>query len=701
MEFQSVVLFVLVVGFAESCDSSCYFIYDNRTGNVTRDAVKPWNTTELLGDDVGELVYRGAGGKLKGLITVKGGYDEQCRGKYGGLDYLRFRKSGSWYQPIAFEFKGDSLANLYVYGEIETNPGNSEVTTSRNTAITDWKKDSNVFDIQISDSTAVESEGFYDIYVNTKNVPLNYGSKDEWKLYSVKRLNTADNIRSDLYCTHYTSIMICDNSQPKICSLDGPVKPLDLGDSYTLTCKGAGSPILEVTWEKPNESVVSETQTLNEDNDVITSTLTIQKYSTSDSGVYNCTVRNQNYGDKATNTFDMTYTQEVIVTPPAVTYYKKGEGDTVFVWYISGWPLEEVKLVCNQTDVPAEVYAVTETEKRFTFKRTIEDTFAMRNCIVYNNESMLDNLNITRVGFNCRTGYYGQGKDCLLCPFGQTSLAKSDDLNNCYDVSSQCIAGDYGIERVCSPCPDGRTSEDYTVKEGDCFEKPGISAAIIGGVAGGGGGLVAVLIVVLLVVLYIRKKSSSKEKQAESRAAVPEAAKKKPRPVNVVPPLGKQRKGKGNLMTQQKALSDGVCSQLDHHQDRAAVIAGEPGEDDGLYARINHLSPGPSRPPTPVTTMSHQSPGPPAAEDDGLYARIEDRHAGQEMTFSNLLAQDEEEGDALYTQIDKTPRLPQAEEGLYADQRPDFQQEIGKVLPFSTLKNFQFHSSAFRVYNKN
>ena len=290
--------------------------------------------------------------------------------------------------------------------------------------------------------------------------------------------------------------------------------------------------------------------------------------------------------------------------------------------------------------------------------------------------------NLGTVIINCRTGYYGQGKDCLLCPFGQTSLAESDDLNNCSDVSSQCIAGDYGTDRVCSPCPDRRTSEDYTVKEEDCFEKPGTSAAVIGGAAGGGGGLVVVLVVVLLVVLYIRKKSSSKEKPAESRAAIPEPATKKPRAVNVVPPLGKPREGRGNPINQQEAKSDGVYSQLDHHQGRAAVIAGEPGKDDGLYARINHQSPGPSSPPAPVTTVSHQSPGPPAAVDDGLYARIEDRHTGQEMTFSNLLAQDEEEGDALYTQIDKTPRLPQAEEGLYADQRPDFQQETGKVLPF-------------------
>ena len=683
MEFESVVLFVLVVGFAESCDSSCYFIYDNRTGNVTRDAVKPWNTTELLGDAVRELVHRGAGGKLTGLITVKGGFHGHCA---GGSDYLRFRKSGEWSQPVVFHFhEGSQLNMVSVYGEYKDSSGNSVVSDKK--TVTGWKIGQE-FAFQISDANVATPSGIYNIYINKNIVELNYGSVDEWDSYSDKRLNTADNIRSDMFCTHYTSIMICENSQPKKCSLDGPVKPLILGDSYTLTCKGVGSPILEVTWTNPEESVVSGTETLNENNDVITSTITIQNYSTSDSGVYTCTVRNQNYKDEAINTFDMTYTQAVIVTPPAVTYYKEGEGDTVFVWYITGWPLEEVKLICNMTEVHAKEYAVKETEKRFISKTTIEDTFATQNCIVYNGESMLDNLSITRVGFDCRTGYYGQGKDCLPCPFGQTSLAESDDLNNCYNVSSQCIAGDYGIDRICSRCPDGKTSEDYTVKEGDCFEKPGTSAAVIGGAAGGGGGLVVVLVVVLLVLLYIRKKPSSKEKPAESRAAIPEPATKKPRPVNVVPPLGKQRKGDGNLMNQQEATSNGVYSQLDHHQGRAAVIAGEPGEDDGLYARINHQSPGPSRPPDSVTTMSHQSPESPAAEDDGLYARIEDRHAGQEMTYSNLLAQDEEEGGALYTQIDKTPRLQQAEEGLYADQRPDFQQETGQVLPFSTLNHF-------------
>ena len=166
--------------------------------------------------------------------------------------------------------------------------------------------------------------------------------------------------------------MICENSQPKICRLYGPVKPLILGDSYTLTCKGAGSPILEVTWTKPDKSTVSGTETLNENNDVINSTLTIQNYSTSDSRVYTCTVRNQNYDDTAINTFDMTYTQAVIVTPPAVSYYKKGDGDTVFVWYITGWPLEEVRLVCNQTDVPAEAYHVKETEKSLSQKQHLK-----------------------------------------------------------------------------------------------------------------------------------------------------------------------------------------------------------------------------------------------------------------------------------------------------------------------------------------
>ena len=631
MEFQSVVLFVLVVGFAESCDSSCYFIYDNRTGNVTREAVKPWNTKEKLGDDVGELVHRGAGGKLTGLITVKGGYDELCRGAQKGYDYLRFRKSGEWYQPVAFEFRGESLETVNIYGEVMTDSGSK---LSKIISLTDWKTGNDVFDIQISDNT-VAPDGFYDIYVNEKNVQLNYGSVDEWNSYSDKRFNTADNIMSDLWCTHYTSIMICENSQPKICSLDGPVKPLILGDSYTLTCKGVGSPILEVTWTNPDESVVNGTQTLNEDADVITSTLTIQDYSTSDSEVYTCTVRNQNYKDEATNTFDMTYTQAVIVTPPAITYYKKGEGDTVFVWYITGWPLGEVKLMCNMTDVPAEKYAVKETVKLFISKTTTEDTFATQNCIVYNGESMLDNLNITRVGFNCRTGYYGQGKDCLPCPFGQTSLTESDDLKNCYNVYSQCIAGDYGIDRVCSPCPDGKTSKDYTMKEEDCFDKPGTSAAVIGGTAGGGG---AVLIVALLVVLYIRKRSSSKDESAEIIGEIPDTKEQ-----------GKPREEEGGYINQQEATSDGVCSQLDHHQGRAAIIAERPVEDDGLYATLDD-----------------------EVGEDGLYVRMENRCPHQDVTYSNLLAQDEEEGDALKSQIGRTPRFEQAEEGLYADQRPDF-----------------------------
>ena len=632
MEFQSVVLFVLVVGFAESCDSSCYFIYDNRTGNVTRDAVKPWKTTEKLGDSVKDLVHGGAGGKLTGLITVKGGFHGECAGE---SDYLTFRKSGEWNQPVIFNFHdGKELNKVSVFGECKSGSCNSGV--SEKETVTDWKIGQE-FNFQISDANVATSE-FYNIYINKNNVKLDYGSETAWDSYSSYRLNTADNIRSDLFCTHYTSIMICENSQPKICRLDGPVKPLILGDSYTLTCKGVGSPVLEVTWTKPDKSAVSEIETLNEDNDVIKSTLTIRNYSTSDSGVYTCTVRNQNYGDKATNTFDMTYTQEVIVTPPAVTYYKEEDEDTVFVWYITGWPLVEVKLVCNQTDVPAEEYAVKETEKRFTSKTTIEDTFAMQNCIVYNGASMLDNLNITRVGFNCRIGYYGQGKDCLLCPFGQTSLAKSDDLNNCYNVSSQCIAGDYGIDRVCSPCPDGKTSEDYTVKEEDCFEKPGTSAAVIGGAAGGGGGFVVVLIVVLLVVLYIRKRSSSKDESAEIRGAIPTTKEQ-----------GKSRKEEGGYINQQEATSNGVCSQLDHHQGGAAVIAGEPGEDDGLYATLDD-----------------------EVGEDGLYVRMENRCPHQDVTYSNLLAQDEEEGDALKTQIGRTPRFQQAEEGLYADQRPDF-----------------------------
>ena len=67
--------------------------------------------------------------------------------------------------------------------------------------------------IQIS--TAWVSDGFYDIYINKKHLQFNYGSSDTWSSYKDNRLNTVNNVYSDLFCTHYDYIMVCKDAQPK------------------------------------------------------------------------------------------------------------------------------------------------------------------------------------------------------------------------------------------------------------------------------------------------------------------------------------------------------------------------------------------------------------------------------------------------------------------------------------------------------
>lgn len=91
-------LFVSFATIAETCDSSCYFLYDNRTGE--------FNPNLPSSKD---LVSPSSGGELTGVVTVKGALnDDNCSRKWGGnhVDYLRFRRLEGGvlqYQTLAIE----------------------------------------------------------------------------------------------------------------------------------------------------------------------------------------------------------------------------------------------------------------------------------------------------------------------------------------------------------------------------------------------------------------------------------------------------------------------------------------------------------------------------------------------------------------------------------------------------------------------
>ena len=446
----------------------------------------------------------GATGKFKGVITIKGVLKNvTC---LTGTDYLRFRKAtesgGREYDSLAFQFHNTvNLLSITVFGERKDEPiqGNT---------INNWIwKHLNTFNIQISDYAAVKSK-YYAIYFSGNYLKFNYDNK--WDDFNGKQLLTANRIVSDLFCSYYKYIMICPDAVPTMCDSKTPV--LKLGSSLTITCKAAGSPILELAWTLPNGSLYSGAPSyLNENEDVITSQLTIANYSVKDSGIYTCTVKNQNYGHRDDKTFDLTYLEEIKVTPPDVTTFTDRNSIKIFVWTVTGWPLSNVKMDCDtHKDVvkTTEVFNELSPKKFFTLKVTNQSTVT---CEIATDDGTLETTTITRVGYNCTGGSYGDGKNCLACPFWTTSPAESFDFKDCYNVTSQCIAGDYGVNIDCSPCPDGLTSTDYTVKEQDCFVSihptidPSKTMIII---IGSGGGLTVFLLVIILIliVLMIRRR---------------------------------------------------------------------------------------------------------------------------------------------------------------------------------------------------
>ena len=737
-----------MIATVSSCNSRCEIVYENGDGGKT--------SKDLV---------TGATGKFKGVITIKGVLKNvTC---LMGTDYLRFRKateSGDReYDSLAFQFHNTvNLLSITVFGERKDEP--IQGITMNNWV---WKQ-LNTFNIQISDYAAVKSE-YYAIYFSGNYLKFNYANK--WDDFDNKRLLTANRIVSDLFCSYYKYIMICPDAVPTMCDSNTPV--LKLGSLLTITCKAAGSPILELAWTLPNGSLYSGAPSyLNKNEDVITSKLTIANYSVKDSGIYTCTAENQNYGHRKDKTFDLTYSEEIKVTPPDVTTFTDRNSIKIFVWTVTGWPLEDLVMSCgtagnvssltlNEDIAPSRSFTFSTTntttplniscgiltgnthlattvinyiedlkisppdityykpkeaiqatlttsfdwivngwplsnitmycdthqdfikttvqvfsdyspKKIFTLKVTNQ---SIVTCEIASGDKTLETTTITRVGYNCTGGSYGDGNNCLACPSWKTSPAESDDFEDCYNVTSQCIAGNYGVNIDCSPCPDGLTSTDYTVNKQDCFvsKDPSKTMMIIGG-SGGGLTLFFLVIILILIVLMIRRRSKTKKtkNKQDSPASAPIPATQCP--VNIVSPLDPRAVEDDTLyaqigpkMDRRMSDNDGLYSKLDNRQRHKPELGNTQKPDltyatlmedeeivqdvDDLYTRVNHEQPGHSR-----------------DTDDDLYAQVDKirRASHTEELYSNMQEDKrrypEVQADG-YTAVEKM----EEEEGLYSD----------------------------------
>ena len=394
--FFALLLVSFEIIIASDCKSSCRFVYEKRD-------LSDYNT---------ELVPVNAAENFTGVVTVKGSYNSTC---LKGWDFLRFRKmqgTQSKNQPLIFRMEATRISVSGRYKRVNSGDscavGYDYKTNQRcftNSKQVFWtSQDIMRFIIQISDQTSAES---YDMFINGQNLKVDYGSKETWDYYVANNytLKAANSIRSDLFCNKYSSIMICNDAQPRICESAAPPQLLSLGASYTLTCKAVGSPILEVNWLNPDGTECAPDScntSLSEDNDKLTSILTIQYFAAKHSGVYTCTVRNQNYKLTASRTFNLTYSELPIqvVAPDSTTYNK--EDEKKFVWIVTGWPLDKLMLSCtddwsNVTPLPYEDNLTdTSAPKRiFTYQKSSGITFYSKRCDISNGSRILDTTTIT------------------------------------------------------------------------------------------------------------------------------------------------------------------------------------------------------------------------------------------------------------------------------------------------------------------
>ena len=215
------------------------------------------------------------------VITVNG--SASCSVNY---DWLRFQYLDSFqgiYLPIAFQ-----ISNSYwkVFGEKNNGGLYEPVSVSYS-----WQTE---MVIQISSMLPYG----YDIYFNDNYLRYDYNS--HWFYFNGIRLDSLNNIKSDLFCTSYSYIMVCETPTPIICTI-APLQQPILGEDYTLNCNATGSPVLVLEWSVEYEDRKTtmrdsvKIELVQSEPAVITSVLTISEFTVYDIGVYSCSVTNKRF----------------------------------------------------------------------------------------------------------------------------------------------------------------------------------------------------------------------------------------------------------------------------------------------------------------------------------------------------------------------------------------------------------------------
>ncbi|KAL5247500.1 hypothetical protein ACHWQZ_G019393 [Mnemiopsis leidyi] len=368
-------------------------------------------------------------------------------------------------------------------------------------------------DIQISD----EDPSFYRIFLgdpgNSTNVNYSYHSTEIWDWFQSNNVRLQDTVRikNDGRCTVFKYISACSDSKPRLCDGETVVtRDVSLGSSMNLTCNGSGAPYLDVEWTKDDALTDNEqrdTIMTSEADHKLESKLMIENIQTDDLGTWKCKIFNKNFHKSVTKMYILNYrlTRSVIKAPD-VDYYTFNDENTEFQWIVQGWPLNQVKLECGdnfEDNITKDLDGYTSNPPQviLTLNLNRQD---IANCALKDREEILGSpINITRVGYNCKAGERGSGKQCEVCEIGKTSLAGEGKcfsavsaceegywgyqesqcqacpqsqtsigavkIQECFPDVSYCVEGQFGYEHNCTQCPTGNTSFPKTKKKSKCF----------------------------------------------------------------------------------------------------------------------------------------------------------------------------------------------------------------------------------------
>ena len=475
--FLVVVFVVLTVNADSSCENICTFLYNN----------PDWESHTSIADTA--FIQSVTEGTVTGVVTasfetftVDASNDQYDfnREKFD-FDFLRFIKEevidGSLNennQPLFLKI----LLNGVVVGK---RGGTTYGRTILGHKILDK--------IQISD---MNSE-FYDIFFGdpgeAHNLEYNFEGSLTWEAFQNNKVRLKDvkTIKSDGRCTVYKYISACTDPTPRLCDDEQHVlKDVNLSSSFTLSCSGSGAPFLDVTWTKdgnPTDIEPTTVLTTTEPDHKILSRIKIDSITVDHLGTWTCIIMNKNFQESVSKTYELKYTYPAtLVEAPDIDYYQGSEtSDTKLTWVVESWPLEQVSMDCGNISVLRdENTASVPPQLTFTLVLRMQDVL---RCSLKDGENVLETREITRVGYNCKAGEGGAGKECEVCEAGETSKAGigicfpanssctegSLGIQECFPDVSFCEEGQYGYGNNCTPCPDGTTTFSKSKKVKDCF----------------------------------------------------------------------------------------------------------------------------------------------------------------------------------------------------------------------------------------